>query len=112
MKLLGSSIISRWWSSDVGSLSILLFFLCVKNGEGDIYSFLQLQLGCNLSSASSSIYADRNSYEKRIVWGIAVTLLGLVTFAYVPLALCWLSTLIFGVPLAEQWVVPLGTDKA
>lgn len=71
-----------------------------------------LATGCILSSAAYTIYSTRNSYEKRIVRGIAVVLSSLVVSSFVPNVLVCMSTLTFGVPSRDYWVAPLHSNDA
>lgn len=99
------SLIHRSWSYNLNVFGIhWIVFFFISN--------IWANLGCNLSSTSETSYAKRNSYDKQIVWGIAIMLSQLVVSAYAPPVLCWMSTLIFGVPSKEYWILPVGTDEA
>lgn len=69
-------------------------------------------LGCSLSTKSQAIYAENDSHDKKIVWGISIIISMLFVLAYTPAITCWLSTLMFGVPGVEYWTIPIGTDEA
>lgn len=90
-------------------LSSVLYHLSLSLMENPNFCF---KLGCSLFTASQTIYAKRDSYDKQIVWGIAAIISFLFVLGYTPPVLCWLSTLIFGVPGVKYWTIPIGTDEA
>lgn len=55
-------------------------------------------LGCSLSTASAAIYAKRDAIEKKIVRYTCVVFSLCILFSYTPAAICWLSTVVFGLP--------------
>lgn len=69
------------------------------------------QSGCDVSSLSNEIYTKRHSSEKKIVMVIVVVGICLVVFSYIPSAICWLSSIVFGVPSSRYWAMPLGFDE-
>lgn len=71
--------------------------------------FVFLFTGCNRSSESRVIYTKCVAHETMLVTIIVVILFSAVFSSYAFIAVFWLSTLIFGVPSFEYWILPYGS---
>lgn len=85
---------------------------CITDFEWiDFGEHFLFQLGCNLSNVSNDIYVRRHSRERKIALTIVGVGAGLALLSYVPSTLCWMSTIVFGVPSSRHWAIPLSFDK-
>lgn len=58
-----------------------------------------------------TIYAEQHTNEYKIVRIVYTVFFGISFLVYVPPALVWLSTIVFGIPSADSWEMPSKTDQ-